>query len=627
MAAARPTLFTLAAGLLNPDQITMLLLAIGILLGLAKVLGELCRQFGQPAVLGEIMAGVLVGQTVLGQLAPDFYAAVFPEYGPIAIALEGLIVLAAVMLLLIAGLEVDLATALKQGKATVYVSLAGMVIPFGIGFVLAWFFPDWIGFEADPATKLPFALFVGIALSITALPVIAKILMDLNMAKSDIGVLIMSSAMVNDLVGWIGFAIVLSMVSSAATLGVGDTGGTGAAEQVMASAAETAEQIEGGSPAEVAEAGKDAGKSSGATGVVVTVTLTLAFIAVMLTVGRVAAHKALPWVQAHWSWPGGALMFVMVVALLCASFTEWLGVHSIFGAFIAGVAIGDSRHLRERTRETIHAFIANVFAPLFFASIALRVNFVDSFDWDLVLLVCVVAIIGKSVGCWMGARLAKLPNREAWAVGWGMVARGAMEIILAQLAFQAGLIGERLFVAIVVMALVTSLISGPAMEWVLKRKQKRKLSDMVNEKRYEHRLNVTSAREAIEALSRLAAAALNIPAEQIAQAVWDREQVVHTGIGKGVAVPHARLHNIDAPCVVIGRDFEGVDFDAPDGRPAQVICLLLSPADSETDQLEMLDAVARTFHDPGTLEQVLEAENYTEFLAALSLANQTEEHG
>jgi len=301
-------------------------------------------------------------------------------------------------------------------------------------------------------------------------------------------------------------------------------------------------------------------------------------------------------------------------------------VHSIFGAFIAGVAIGDSRHLRERTRETIHAFIANVFAPLFFATIALRVNFVEAFDLQLVLLVLVVAIIGKAVGCWIGARWAKLPNREAWAVGWGMVARGAMEIILAQLAFQAGLIGERLFVAIVIMALVTSLISGPAMEWVLQRKQKRKLSDMINEKRYQHRLNVTTAREAIESLSQIAATALGIPAEQIAQAVWDREQIVHTGIGKGVAVPHARLPNIDAPCVVIGRDFEGVDFDAPDGRPAQVICLLLSPTSSETDQLEMLDAVARTFHNPGTLEQVLEAENYTEFLAALSLANQVEEH-
>jgi len=606
----------------------MLLLAIAVLLGLAKVLGEVCRQFGQPAVLGEILAGVLVGQTVLGQLAPELYASVFPEYGPIAIALEGLIVLAAVMLLLIAGLEVDLATALKQGKATVYVSLAGMVIPFGIGFVIAWFMPTWIGFEADPSAKLPFALFVGIALSITALPVIAKILMDLNMAKSDIGVLVMSSAMVNDLVGWIGFAIVLSMVSGTAALEGTDTGSAGAATEIISSAAETAQAMEGGSEQDVVHAGKEAAEtSSGATGVVVTVTLTLAFIGVMLSVGRVAAHRALPWVQAHWSWPGGALMFVMVAALLCASFTEWLGVHSIFGAFIAGVAIGDSRHLRQSTRDTIHAFIANVFAPLFFASIALRVNFLEAFDLPLVLLVLIVAIIGKAIGCWMGARWAKLPNREAWAVGWGMVARGAMEIILAQLAFQAGLIGERLFVAIVVMALVTSLISGPAMEWVLQRKQKRKLGDMLSEKRYQPRLEASTARQAIEALSKLAATALNLPADRIAEAVWQREQVVHTGIGKGIAVPHARLPDIKSPCVVIGRDFEGIDFDAPDGRPAQIICLLLSPAANETAQLDMLDAVARAFNDPATVEQALEAESYTEFLAALNLAEQAESHG
>jgi len=617
----------------------MLLLAIGVLLGLAKVLGEVCRQYGQPAVLGEIMAGVLLGQTVLGFFVPDFYAAIFPEYGSIAIALEGLIVLSAVFLLLIAGLEVDLATAIKQGMATVYVSLTGMVIPFGIGFGIAWFLPGWIGFEGEADALLPFALFVGIALSITALPVIAKILMDLNMAKSDIGVLVMSSAMVNDLVGWIGFAIVLSMVAAAPSVGLdGGNSDPSAASQVSAVVADAGEYIQDVTPpvetptteeleTELAKESGESKKVSGTNSVIFTITMTLAFICGMLTIGRWTAHRCLPWIQAHWSWPGGALMFVMVVALICASFTEWLGVHSIFGAFIAGVAIGDSRHLRERTRETIHAFIANVFAPLFFATIALRVNFVEAFDWDLVLLVLIVAIIGKAVGCWIGARWAKLPNREAWAVGWGMVARGAMEIILAQLAFSAGLIGERLFVAIVIMALVTSLISGPAMEWVLQRKQKRKLGDMLSEKRYQPRLSAATARQAIDELAKLAAPFVEKPAEVIAQSVWQREQIVHTGIGKGIAVPHARMVGLKDPCVVIGRDFEGIDFDAPDGRPAQVICMLLSPADNESAQLEMLDAVARAFNDPGTLEQTLEAENYTEFLAALSLAEQSEAHG
>ena len=628
---------TLAAGLLDPLQITLLFIAFGLLLGLARLLGEVARYWGQPAILGEIMAGVILGPTLLGAVAPDLFHTLFDPYEaayvqvadgrvleyvnadgeaittggiegdlvyadgydsddkvkrPAILALEGLFVISAALLLLIAGLEVELSTVWRQGKAALYVSAGSMLIPFVLGVPLAYFAPGLLAMDADFLTAgplgditLPFVLFMGIALSITALPVIAKVLMDLNLAKTDFGTIVISSAMLNDLVGWVGFAMVLALL------------GSGAAE------------VSG-----VAEAA-----AGGAVGdVLVTVGLTLAFIGLMLTAGTWLLNRVLPWVQAHASWPGGPLALVLVLAMFGAAFTEWIGIHSIFGAFIVGIAVGNNRHLREHTRHTIHDFIANVFAPLFFAGIGLRVDFVASFDIVSVVVVLVVAVIGKVAGSVLFAKLAGIDRREAWAIGYAMCARGAMEVILAQLALEAGLINDELFVAIVVMAIVTSLISGPAIEWILKPQQPIRLRDLLSERGYVARLDASTREQAIHQLSVRASELGGMALETIESAVWERERVFSTGLGQGVALPHGRVAGLSKPVVVLGRDFEGIDFNAPDGKPAQVICMVVSPLEAADEHVMMLAAVTRTLSVATVRERVLEAANFTELLAAVS---------
>lgn len=589
-----------AAGPMTALDVTWLLIAFAVLLGVARLFGEVARYFKQPAVLGEILAGVILGPTLLGWF--DFQSwyegykmftflgdmVPMPEgKGETAIftILEGAVTIAAVLLLLIAGLEVDLGSVRRQGKATAIVSIAGMALPFATGFLLGWLLPNQLGME-DPALKLPFALFIGVALSITALPVIAKILMDLNLSKSDTGMLIVSSAMINDLIGWVGFALILAMIA-----------GGGDASQ------------------------KAAQSGSGATGVLMTIGLTLLFIGLMLTIGRWLANHTLPWIQAHLSWPGGPLVFIMVVAVLCAAFTEAIGIHSIFGAFIAGVAIGDSRHLKIHTRETIHQFISNIFAPLFFVSIGLRVDFLNAFDWFMVVVVMVVACVGKIIGCWAGARYAGIDNRQSWAIGFGMVARGAMEIILAQLALDAGLIDDRLFVAIVIMAIVTSMIAGPLMQMVLKQKEQRRLSSFLSEKQFVPDMRASTVRDAIAELCEVAAAVTKQSAQELAQLVWQREQMMSTGLERGIAVPHARVEGLDRPVVVIGRCERGIDFNAADGERARIICLLLTPTSQPTSQLELLNAVAFAFKSPQVLGDAMDANRFTEFLAAINLGD------
>jgi len=640
------TLQTLAAGPLSYEQITVFLLAFGVLLGTARLFGEIARKFGQPTVLGEILAGVVLGATVLGNPAilggdgvnVQFYEWLFPTYEEptrmfdsfdiedasqvtilenepdrMVYSIEGnatveiyqteekrydggflsmtmFLTLAAVFLLLVAGLEVDLSIVWKQGKAALWVSLMGMVVPFAFGFGLAYAIPEVIGYDRESDLLFPFALFLGIAMSITALPVIAKILMDLNMFRSDMGMLIMSSAMVNDLLGWIGFAMVLALVAGAATVG--------------------------------AEVPTDAGPPD----LLVTVGWTLLFVGGMLTVGRWVIHKILPFIQANTSWPGGVLGFVLTVALVSAAATEAIGIHSIFGAFVAGVAIGDSKHLRAKTRETIEQFINNIFAPLFFAGIGLRVNFIEGFDVWAVSIVLVVAILGKLIGCYFGAKWAGLSKRESAAIGMGMSARGAMEIILGQLALSYGLITEKLFVAIVVMAIATSLIAGPAMQAILRQKQKRRLEDFLSDKHFAGHLKSSTRKAAIREMSAVAAVATGIDADLIDAAVWRREEMLSTGLPHGIAVPHARLGKLEKPMVVIGQSNAGIDFDSSDGQLAEIICLILTPEADGEAQLELLAAVAEAFVSDSARRECLEADNFTQFKAALVTNTPTAAH-
>jgi Kef-type K+ transport system membrane component KefB/mannitol/fructose-specific phosphotransferase system IIA component (Ntr-type) len=580
---------TLAAPVIAPSELTVLLLALAVLLGLARLLGETARRLGQPAVLGEIVAGIVLGPTIFGAVSPELFEWLFlpgATAHPTRIALEGIVVLSATLLLMVVGMEVDLSTVWRQGRATLMVSAMGLALPFALGFSLGLWQPAVLSGVGPSGSPLAFALFVGIAMSITALPVIAKIMMDLNLAKSDMGALVISSAMLNDLVGWIGFAVVLALMPVA---------GAAAAD---------------------------------APSVPVTITLTLLFLVAMLTAGRWLLNRALPYVQAHSSWPGGVLGFVFVVALVCAALTESLGVHSIFGAFIAGVAIGDSVHLTHRTRETINQFVTNFFAPIFFASIGLRVNFIDDFAWQTVVVVFIVALTAKVVGCYSGARFARMGKRESWAVGFGMASQGTVGLILGQLALTAGLITNELMVAIVILALGTSLLAGPAMQNILRAPTKRRLIDLLSDRHIIINLEATDAESAIGEMTKRAAQITGLDAELLNNAVLERERVMATGLPNGLAVPHARVSALNKPCVILGRSTNGIPFDAPDSQPARLVFLLLTPLQQPESQIELLNTVSQTFAHESVRSEVLAAKGSTELLAVLNrAANQQAEAG
>jgi Kef-type K+ transport system membrane component KefB len=407
-------------GSLTHSAVVHLLLQLSVMLIAARIFAEIARRLKQPAVVGEIIAGILLGPTVMGMIQPEWFTTLFPTGSQSGIVLSGLVQVAVVMLLFIGGLEVDLHVVWQQGKTALTTSLFGLIIPFAFGFVFPYFFPEFFGI-AENGSEFIFALFIGTAMAITALPVIVRILMDLNLFKSRMGLLVVSSAMIDDTVGWLIFSMILGMI----------------------------------------------GKGTHGMPLLSTVILTLAFTGVMLTVGRGVINRVLPWINKKLAWPGGILSVSLALCFLGAAFTEYIGIHAVFGAFIIGVCIGDSEHFSERAKEIVHQFINNIFAPLFFVSIGLRVNFVTNFDLSLTIIIIVIAFAGKVIGSGLGTRLGGFTWRESLAAGFGMNARGAMEIILGLVALENGLINEKVFVSLVIMALVTSMTSGPLMKRLL----------------------------------------------------------------------------------------------------------------------------------------------------------------
>lgn len=548
----------------------MMLLALAFLVGMARLMGEVARWVRQPAILGELLAGIILGPTILGAIAPDFQTQLFPQSGPGAVALESIGSLAIVLFLLVAGMEVDLSIAWKQGPAALRIGFWGTVIPFAVGFAAALAMPGVLDHPAGADLTI-FALFLATAMAISALPVIAKTLLDLDLYRTDLGMIVISAAVFNDLFGWTVFAVILGWM------------GTG----------------------------------TGGLGIVTTLVLTLAYTVLMLTVGRWAMNRILPILQAYTHYPGGVLGFAVTVGLLGAALTEYIGVHAIFGAFLVGVALGDSPHLAQRTRVLIDEFIACIFAPLFFASIGLKMDFVAHFDAALVALVLVLACVSKLIGSVLGAKWSRFSTRDQWAIGFAMNARGAMEIILGTLALEAGIIGEPLFVALVVMAFVTSALSGPLIRRTLRRQQRHRLTMYLSPKQYVASLDARTAADAVAELAGLVAQQTSCNRTAIQDAVFDGGLTARAGIGGGIAMPRARLTDLVRPLVAVGISKSGIHFDAPDGRPVHVVFLLVMPEKDATTPLDLSADIFHLMREPQCLERILRASNYTEFLSVI----------
>ncbi|MGZ3418245.1 MAG: cation:proton antiporter domain-containing protein [Polyangiales bacterium] len=560
----------------SEHDIAIFLVGIAALLTTARLLGELARRLRFPAVAGELAAGVILGPTVLGRLWPGSVAKLFPKGAP-ANMLSGYTLLSAVLLLTLAGLEIDLSVVVRRRREAAVTSLAGVALPMVLGIGLGWTLPS--EYLVDPSRRLLFALFLGTALSISAMPVIAKTLLDLGLLKTDLGNLVMSAAMIDDLAGWLLFSLLVGPMHGHAA-GWGQLG--------------------------------------------LRILAVVAFVAVVIGLGRRVFDRLLGVLEEErMSAAGRVLSSLIVLAVFGAAITQSIGIHAVFGAFIVGVAVGDSPRLRAETRAVVHEFVSNVFAPVFFAAVGLRVDFVAAFEPWLVVQVVVVACIAKIAGCTFGARSTGLGWREAVSVGFAMNSRGAMEIILALVALESGLIRPPIFVALVIMALVTSLLAGPAMNRLLRARGTASVRGLAEEGAILGQLRARTAEQAIRELAHALAAGTPLDGNVLAETVLDNEEAITCGIGDGIAMPHARLDALPRPMLAFGRAPRGIDVNAPDGKPAQLFFLLLVPRDQPNRALDIYVSIMQAVGTEERREELLGAKDRSEILAAFAHAERS----
>lgn len=405
-------------------------LQIALMLLTAMVFGQGMLKLKQPAVLGEMIGGIILGPTLLGALFPQFFGWLFHSSDGVTIVRDASIKLGMLFFLFIAGLEVDLSELRRLGKRAILIGLIGTLLPILAGVGLVYALPREFWGPIVQEHFLAFALFVGMNLANSANPVIARILMDLGLLKGEIGTLIMTATIVDDLVNWSLFAIIMSDISPVS--------GSLASGQTIS--------------------------------LPVTLLLLVLLFVVILGFGRMFGPAALHWARKNLPWPNGFIALTAFVILICGSVSEWLGIHAFFGAFLAGAALGGSGQEKNEAHTAINHFVLSFFAPIYFVSMGMTTNFAVNFDFGLVSIIFIAACASKIGSVLLGARMAGMRlSRETWAVGFGLNARGATGIILAGVGLSNHLIDERIFVAMVTMAIATSLLSAPVMSRLLNR--------------------------------------------------------------------------------------------------------------------------------------------------------------
>lgn len=410
---------------MDTQDFARLSLQLALMLACGLGLGQLLRRLRQPAVLGEMLGGLLLGPTGLGLAAPAIYAWLFSSTPAITAVRESIIKLGMLFFLFIVGLSVNLPGLRQIGRRALLIGLVGTILPIVFGVLLAYVIPAGYWGAGVTMHRLAFGLFVGMNLANSANPVLARILIDLGLLESEMGRLLMASTLVDDLVNWSLFALILSEIAPSA--------------------------------------------SGSGVGLAVALLALGVFLAAILVIGRWAGPPVLHWSRRRLPWPNGFILLTAIVVLLAGSLTEYLGIHAFLGAFLAGAALSGEEQERNEAYRVIDQFASSFFAPIYFVSMGMSANFIQRFDAGLILTILAAACFSKLGAVLLGARLAGMPvGREAWAIAFGLNARGATGIILAGVGLEHGLIDQRLFVALVVMAWVTSLISGPAMNALIR---------------------------------------------------------------------------------------------------------------------------------------------------------------
>ncbi|HEV7762717.1 MAG TPA: cation:proton antiporter [Acidimicrobiales bacterium] len=390
-----------------PEVNVRILLAVAVIIGVSRLVGWLAACVGQPRVHGEILAGILLGPSLLGLIWPEALDYVFPD--EIVGALKILAQIGLVVFMFLIGLELDLDKLRGHGHKAVFISHASIIVPIGLGSLVAWWLYPRLG---DGVDQLGFTLFMGAAMAITAFPVLARVLQETGLYRTRVGVLTVTCAAVDDVTAWCVLAVVVAVV-----------------------------------------------KSTGPLDAVQIIGLSLVFLFVMLRVVR-------PFLMRQSELPVWA---ALALALIGAWVTEEIGIHAIFGAFMAGAVVPRRPEIQMEIHDKLETTTLTLLLPIFFVVVGLatRVDMLDSlYLWGITAVVIAAAIAGKWGGSMLAARVTGESWQDAAAIGVLMNTRGLTELVILTVGLELGVITTTVFTIMVLMALVTTLMATPALALV-----------------------------------------------------------------------------------------------------------------------------------------------------------------
>jgi Kef-type K+ transport system membrane component KefB len=409
---------TTAQNLINP--LAVLLLQIITIIAFARIFGFLCKKIGQPSVIGEIIAGIILGPSVLGLFAPEISTFLFPRES--LNALQFFSQLGLILFMFIVGMDVDLKVLGKKAPEAFLVSHASIIIPFTLGMVLAYYI--FISFAPSGITFLSFALFIGISMSITAFPVLARILQERGMMKTRLGTLAITCAAIDDISAWCLLASLIAIV-----------------------------------------------KAGSFVSSIYTIALSIVYVFFMLMIVRPFLRRFGDIFNSKEGISKPVVAVFLITLLGSAYLTEVIGIHALFGAFIAGLIMPPNIKFRSILIEKIEDVALILLLPIFFVISGLRteIGLINSpYLWKITGMVILIAVAGKFAGSALSLRFVRQSWRESLIIGALMNTRGLMQLVVLSIGYDLGVISPEIYTIMIIMALVTTLMTGPALDAINK---------------------------------------------------------------------------------------------------------------------------------------------------------------
>lgn len=398
------------------DPLSVVLIQVIVVLLFARFFSMIFKKLGQPSVIGEIFAGIALGPSFIGFLFPEFSQILFPKesLGYLKILSQ----IGLVIFMFIIGMELDVTVLKKKASSAIFISHTSIIFPYLLGVLLSLYLFD--EFAPEGVSFLSFGLFMGIAMSITAFPVLARIIQERGITKSPLGVMAITCAAVDDISAWCILAIIIAIVN-AGTVYIA----------------------------------------------IVTLIISIFFIAVMILLIQPLLNRMSQVYITKEIIGKGVLTALLLIVISSSIFAEGIGIHALFGAFLAGVVMPTNTKLRKVLTEKFEDFSTIFLLPLFFAFTGIRtkIGLLNDFHlWGVCFLIIIVAIVGKLVGSMLASRFTGMSWRDSFSIGILMNTRGLMELIVLNIGYDLGIISPTIFVMMVLMALITTFITGPLLK-------------------------------------------------------------------------------------------------------------------------------------------------------------------